>query len=65
MFLHKLFLKFICHKCTYTIIKNYEKKYSIVINYTLALSSSISLGITSKASPTKTYSADLKNGASG
>ena len=52
MFLHKLFLKFICHKCTYTIIKNYEKKYSIVINYTIALSSSISLGITSKASPT-------------
>ena len=36
----------------YTIIKYYEKKNSIVINYTFALSSSISLGITSKASPT-------------
>ncbi len=35
-----------------TIIKNYKKKYFIVINYTLALSSSISFGITSKASPT-------------
>ena len=35
-----------------TIIKNYIKKYFIVINYALALSSSISLGITSKASPT-------------
>lgn len=35
-----------------TIIKNYKKKYSIVINYALALSSSISFGITSKASPT-------------
>jgi len=47
-----MFLKFTCNRCMYTITKNYEKKYFIAINYTLALSSSISLGITSKASPT-------------
>ena len=35
----------------YNIRKNYEKKYLIVKNYTLALSSSISRGTTSKASP--------------